>query len=607
MMINRKVTMKSIDVLLLQAALIDISAFFNTSIEKDMAYVMSRIKHEKLSFLGITLPSFAKDFERSLELGYVSPELFRSFRKLRRSPLIPRFLSGITAHVFDNSGVVRADASIEAIDGIRQVCLMFNKPKMECTDDRKAKAIRSFLSCERDLRSIRPKSWRRLNDFVRISRMCFGRSLSELGCKAEQGMLLPRHGPGAVGEGLQGNAKFVFPEWSRRLERSFPEDMYAVPNWNHLSATRKWNVGASSKNDVKVVFVPKTLKTPRVIAIEPTNTQYCQQALASELVQRLENDHLTRGRINFSTSDHNRELARQSSKDRAFATLDMSEASDRVHAGLVYYMLSSNSSARDAAFACRTKYASLPNGMRIPLVKFASMGSALCFPIESMYHYVLCILGALEAESLRCNYRNVRRVSRSITVFGDDLIVPSTWRVYVENVLGEAGCVVNRKKSFSNGYFRESCGLDAYKGSIVTPVYIRTQAPTRRSDADRLVSYTASANLFYKKGFWTVARTMREYVESITGPLPHYRDNISALGWYSFTGAYSIERWNAHLMRFETRGLVPKAPTYKDPIDGASRLLKFFLTRGEDPVGIENEESVRRFSLALRQRWIVPC
>lgn len=613
--------MKSVELLLTDAILSDIGIVLHTSIDRDSKYIESRFEHEGWSFLAITLPTFAKDFERSLEQGYVSPDLFRSFSKLRERPLIPKFLSGITAHVFDDSGIVRTDASIMAIDGIRQVCLAFNKPKMECSDDRKAKAIQSYIQCERDLRSIRPLSWIHYRDFIRVSNMLFGNLCSDIEHKLDEHLLKPKHGPGAVADRITGNSKYCSRKWSRRIDRYFPFDRYGVPSWNDPSllegsrgdhvSNRTGTVRSKDKtvldDTVRVIFVPKTLKSPRVIAIEPIHHQFVQQALMKELVEQIENDRTLRFGIHFTSSERNRNLARESSRHRKYATLDMSEASDRVHAGLAYSMFRFYPKLARSIFSCRTKYAQLPNGVKIPLVKFSSMGSALCFPIESMFHYTLSIIGILRARSLPLTFKSILKIKRELCVFGDDLVIPIDAVSSVIEVLESAGCKVNQKKSFSTGFFRESCGVDAYKGHIVTPVYLRRQAPRHRRDVSEIVSYVASANLFYKKGYWKTAQFMRLFLESLIGTLPHVEDTSQLLGWTSVLRSKTIGRWNKILHRFETFGFIPKIQNRPDKIDGYDRLFKFFLNRTEYPTEQGSyERSAIRDTLVLRPRWRTP-
>jgi hypothetical protein len=264
--------MKSTELLLITAMLTDVGIATHTSIVRDVTTVTSRFEHEGLSFLTITLPTFAKDFERSLEQGRITSNEFRSFSKLRSSRLIPRFLSGIVSNVFDRDGVLRTDASVESIDGVRQICLAYNKLKQECTDERQAQAIRSFRKCEDDLRSFRPKSWTYGRSFDLIVRMCFGELFSKLECKLLRGDLTPKHGPGAVMERIHSNDKYRRKVWSDRLERYFPADTHLFCNAEDLlSATGKRELSYSKGNSdaVRVIFVPKTQKSPRVIAIEP--------------------------------------------------------------------------------------------------------------------------------------------------------------------------------------------------------------------------------------------------------------------------------------------------------------------------------------------------
>jgi hypothetical protein len=82
---------------------------------------------------------------------------------------------------------------------------------------------------------------------------------------------------------------------------------------------------------VKVCFVPKTASKPRVIAIEPVAMQYMQQAIADWIRPLIESKgRFTAGHVNFRDQTVNSNFARSSSIDGKYATLDMSDASDRV-------------------------------------------------------------------------------------------------------------------------------------------------------------------------------------------------------------------------------------------------------------------------------------
>jgi len=221
----------------------------------------------------------------------------------------------------------------------------------------------------------------------------------------------------------------------------------------------------------------------------------------------------------------------------------------------------------------------LPNGNVVTLKKFASMGSAVCFPIEAMVFFILCLLAGHITTNSRITKQSISELSSLITVFGDDLIIPVSWRYVCQNLLESIGLKVNHQKSFSDGHFRESCGTDAYNGHIVTPVYVRRLAPSSRRDTEEIVSFVATANNLYNKGYWQTAKFMREFLEDLIGPLPHVKDTSSLLGWRSFLGSYSVSRWNKALCRFEEKGFTLSTKKRSDPIEGPAQLFKYLLGR----------------------------
>lgn len=604
--------MKRTAVLLLNEIIKDVGLMCNTSIGRDLTYVRSRVEEEGLSFLTITLPTFAKDLERCLEQGFLDSAAFRAFRKKSvKYGSIPAFLSGMMTKIFNIDGSVRTDCSVEAIDGIRQICLVFNKTKKECSDARKAQALDAYKRCEQDIATFRIQKHDSLDLFDRVSQLAFGRLFCNVESKLFGCSLLPKHGPGAVADGLYGNDKYRSLHWTLRLERWFPVDSYLFHNaggWVESGHHVEY-LQPSDEPPVKVVFVPKTQKTPRVIAIEPTWMQYCQQALMRELVDGCETDRLLKGSIHFTDSTINGRLARESSVTRTFATLDLSEASDRVHASLVHRLMIKYRSLSNAVFSCRTKCARLPNGETIRLKKFASMGSALCFPFEAFVFYTLAVIGIAKARSLTINKRTVENISSQLHVFGDDLIVPADAVSFVIRELESVGLKVNMRKTFVSGYFRESCGVDAYKGYLVTPVYVRTEPPSGKQDANQISSYVASSNLFYEKGYWKTAKFMRESILDRVGPFPHVRERSSLLGYRSFLGTFSVERWNKRKQRYEVRGIELHTKSVADVLEENRRLMKFFLTRGNNDVPIELESlnrSTRRGSVYTKIRWNTP-
>jgi hypothetical protein len=425
---------------------------------------------------------------------------------------------------------------------------------------------------------------------------------------------IPRHGPGATSEGASGNQKYDWSYWHDRLEPYFPLIDNAYPLGTPFDSKELEKVTILSEEDeipVRVISVPKTLKSPRIIAIEPCCMQYAQQGILRVLLEAIESNDLSAGHVNFTDQSINQSLAMKASSTGQLATIDLSDASDRVPHDLAMEMFSANPILKDSIEACRSTRAKLPNGTIVsPLKKFASMGSALCFPVEAMYFYTICVVALLADRKLPVTRSNVKSVTRDVYVYGDDIIVPSTNAVTVLDYLQKYNCKVNVNKTFVSGNFRESCGVDAYKGYEVTPTYIRRERPTNRQQADRLISYVATANLFYKKGYWRTASFMFKICERILGPLPYVSETSPGLGRISFLGYRTAERWSRKLHCPEVRAWVPRGVNRTDHLEGYGALMKAFL-KLEDlknlPVSrdaLHLEHSALHGAVALTRRWL---
>lgn len=581
--------MKSLDatpyVALLSAMLNDLSIACRTSMERDLMTIKSRFEHEGLSFLTITLPAFGKCFEQALEEGQIDPTKFAGFKAASKVPF-PAFLQGLVGQVFTSEGVLQDAPNPDAVEGIRQICLAFNKIKLECTLGRRKAAEKQFLATEREVSGFRLARYEQHEVFARVARLLFGNIFGCLSNKLDSLQIVPRHGPGSTYDKTYGNRKYLDKRWTMRLQKTFPFDWYKTfnPNESFELSSQSEGVGYEEiprreEPPVRVVFVPKTMKSPRVIAIEPVWTQEVQQGLMREFVELLETDKVTKGHVNFSDQGINRNLAFNSSKSRAFATIDLSEASDRVHPSLVAQMFKSFPSLSRAVFSCRSERAILPSGIEISLKKFASQGSALCFPVEAMVFYSIVVSALLKHRNLPLTFRSVRNCARDAFVYGDDIIVPNAEVSVVIEQLEAAGLKVNRKKTFSKGYFRESCGMDAFMGVNVTPVYFRHPLPSSTRDADKIVGSVSTANLLYKKGYWKTAALLRSLIEEVTGVVPHVPDDSSVMGWHSVQQVASVHRWNRGLHRFEVKGAKLKISKVKDPLDGYRAMHKWSTTR----------------------------
>ena len=586
---------------------------------RDLLTLRSRVEDEGVSFLTITLPKFGSDFEQCLELGFIDPKCFRSFRKHKR---IPAFLRGMLGQVFDketgriidNVKTTRPPEYIAClVDCVRQICHAFKKIKLPCTQKRVQKALQGYVDNEHALEMF-SLSGEDSTAFSRVSSVLWDNIM--VGLRLDDA--IPRHGPRATAESYTTNQKYRFGRWHERLEPYFPlvDNAFSTSIGEFCFISNELNdvqyVPASAEQPVKVVQVPKTLKAPRIIAVEPACMQFAQQAIRGLLYDVLQSHKLTSGHINFDDQTVNQKHAMISSKDGLLATIDLSDASDRVPHDLALEMFSGNPELRDAIDACRSTSAKLPDGRKIsPLRKFASMGSSLCFPVEAMYFYTICVMAMLNFRDLPVSHENCFSVSRDIYIYGDDIIVPVECTASVIDHLHKYNCKVNTDKTFYRGKFRESCGADCYDGIIVTPIYVRSEPPISRQQASNLISWTDTANLFFKKGYIRTSQLMFSRVEKYLGRLPSVHENSGVLGRHHHWDYRPPLKFNRRLQQLEMRCWIAQ-PVYRtDPLDGYAALWKSLsklnqLKELDEPRDKWHLERTARFHAVTLKRGGVP-
>jgi hypothetical protein len=583
-----------------------------TSAVMDWKTVQHRVKHEGLSFLTITLPAFGKDFERSLELGQVENHLFStstSWKKGRGG--LPLFLGGFLSQVFDTtSGKLLNDPNIDAILSVRQLTLMFSKIFLPCSDARTRKAMDGYIQCELDIRrcdSSRPGFLNR--DFSAASQALFARAFSEVDRKVYHTEVIPKHGPGATADNLSGNRKYEQRTWTTRLEKIFPAGEFLLPNWSYYDHMEEVDIREPGQEEpVKVIPVPKTLKTPRIIAKEPTCMQYMQQAILPEILESLRNDKFLRDMLGFDDQTPNQRMALKGSLYGSLATLDLSEASDRVSNQLVVLMLKNHPHLHGAVQATRSMLADVPGHGVIPLAKFASMGSALTFPVEAMVFLAITISAISKSLSLPVSRELLQELHGRVRIYGDDIIVPVDHVHVVIAELEAFGLKVNTGKSFWNGKFRESCGKEYYDGYDVSIVKVRREFPTSRQCVAEVISLVSLRNQLYYGGYWQTVKWLDGLIGKMIHHFPVVEPTSSALGRFSYLRGYETQRIDERLHAPRVRGwsVTPVIPA--DKLDGMGALLKFFLKRGGLPSVDEKhlERAGRAQSLQLKLGWVQP-
>jgi hypothetical protein len=588
----------------------ELAGWCHTSTTRDFKTLTSRIEDEGTSFLTITLPNYGKAFESALERGYVDTTGFTAFRSERGG--LPTFLSGFLCQVFDEeSGYLLPEPSIDSIFAIRFLTSLFAKIELPCSHSREYRAMQGYVECEKELDEWESTAHPTLfEEFRRVSRVLFADVFTAVDSDIYSGNIQPKHGPGSTADGLMGNQKFRQLEWTQRLEEIFPYGEYCLPNWRHwrlLDHVKFLEPGM--ERPVKVISVPKTLKTPRIIAMEPTCMQFMQQAVSQRLVSELESPHWPlQGTVGFSDQLPNREMARRASRTGHLATLDLSEASDRVSNRLVTELFADHPWLHQAVQATRSSRAEVSAlGLCLPkLSKFASMGSALCFPVEAMVFLTIAVIGWSKSTGIRATRENIKsELLGNVRVYGDDIIVPTDCALSVISALEAYGFKINGGKSFWKGKFRESCGGDYFDGEDVTPIRLKKPFPKSRQDAREAKSLVEFRNHLYLRGMWKTASYLDERIERLLVQYPIVEATSPCLGRLSFL-PYLPGKFDRNTHSPRVRGWVLQPVFRENLVENEYALLKCL----SSPLMAEDvrhlERSGRPVCVTLNKRWVSP-
>lgn len=286
--------------------------------------------------------------------------------------------------------------------------------------------------------------------------------------------LTPQHGPGAVFPSHSPSCKSKFTVCTP-IEEYYPYDSHF--NCVHNVGMEDLVSHSSPRIDqiiARLTAVPKDSRGPRLICVHPKEAVWIEQGQRHVLEHAIERHPLTAGRINFVDQKVNGRLALSSSLDQEYSTLDLKEASDRIALELVRYLF-----GYTANILCcsRASHVQLLDRRLLELRMFAPMGNALTFPVESLVFWALVRAGILCRYGINCN---------DVYVFGDDIIVPTKYYDGAIYGLIQAGLIPNYNKTFRKGFFRESCGVDAYRGKDVTPHRMKVRGVNSYSDGESL-------------------------------------------------------------------------------------------------------------------------
>lgn len=550
-------------------------AYPKSEYRRDAREIERRAGHEGIQFLTRTLPSLAKAVDKALSNGTaLSVDGF----KRRKDSQVPLFMGWLIEQIFDDQGNERSDASGAMLMLLRQVLYFAYKLELPLDEKQCDEVIRTFKSTDADLPDQVVGQSAACDWIIRTGR---GLIVQVLGGTDPMENLHPHHGPGAVSTREKSWQKRHFWRYYHGLHSVFCFAEHFVYNLAHLSLDYVTDLGTLSLEEfpegtAKVVLVPKDSRGPRLISCEPLEYQWIQQGLKDTMVQTIESHPLTAGRVNFASQQINRDLALQASKDGLMVTLDMKDASDRVSKVLVEHLFPDTWTR--ALLGARTTATILPCGERVELKKFAPMGSATCFPVEAI------VFWALSVASIMYTRPDItrREAASSVYVYGDDIICSKKDHLAILQYLPQFGLRFNEGKCCTSRSFRESCGWDAYHGTLVTPLRLKKRWSRHLVDT-RLESWVALANNLNDKGLYHMA----ECVRSLTG-LAHklpYSDKPSSEAILCFCDNRKTarqlnrnqslrRRYNKHLQRWETYGLACRPRVLDAGALGYSEMLR---------------------------------
>lgn len=555
--------------ILLEHLLLDAGSALGFSAKRDIETLWERYDKEGLPFLTITLPRLDDLLVAGLRDGQLP-----SYEGWLSRCAYPEFLRGIWGLIFSRDGALLSNPSIPAIRWLRQISRLHKKIFEVCEPERVEAEISQFKTTDSSLPS-RAEIRASIDPYARkVAQLLFGKLIGEALATVGDG----KHGPGAVSEHFGVNERWGFDSISYNIEALVGPE-YFRSSWIDLLERPP----SIQEVPARLIAVPKTAVKPRLISIEPAYNQFVQQALQLRLKDLLERGDFA---CSYTYQHHNQRMALQGSIDGKIATIDLSEASDRVSLALVEELFGFNPSFIRYLKLSRSRFVQTEDDDLILLNKFASMGSALTFPVESMVFMalVVTVLCRMRGDFSERTIKSYRKRSGTLSIYGDDIIIPVDAYPNVVQSLTSLGMKVNESKSFSKGEFRESCGVDAFAGRVVTPAYARAYLPASRAESNALVKASALRNQLYDK--FGYIRTVA-HLDSLIGAIVRYPSiphGMDGIGRWSDDPDYSFCRWNPTLYRREWRLPTLVGIKRRDPIDSYSALNKSLRTSlNEDP------------------------
>jgi len=414
---------------------------------------------------------------------------------------------------------------------MRQICLFTYKSKShEVTKEAELAAIEGFKNRNALCSSYSYRHYAQkasmMNDYGRVlklARLLAGMVVD----RADFRNIRPSHGPGAVSDAKRG-----YDKWSkldsgttRLCDKYYPMSDWNVPTpawFDHQAARYTHSV-------CKLAIVPKDKRGPRVICTQPVGLMWIQQGQLRSLNKAIESSAILKtnrlingessSSIQFDNQEQNGSLALESSRTREFSTIDLKDASDLISWGLVRYLF--NKSNVQFLAASRAMHVRIQNRELVKLHMYAPMGSAMCFPVESLVFWCVAAAATYVQRGVTYEYLGSGSASKflrsnlaEVFVFGDDVLVRRESCKFVCECFEFLGFKPNYGKTFSEGLYRESCGVDAYGGERLDIARLQCLTLTSMSDVYATIDL---ANRARQRGLASLADYLESQVETYLG------------------------------------------------------------------------------------------
>jgi hypothetical protein len=627
-------------------------------LKRDLQTLKQRFENEGYGFLTVALPALDEAILIGLSTRkFTCPTGF----KVIRGGAIPRFLSGMLCEVFDPiTGMLKDDIDICVLKTVRNILRFFKKMRLSPEDEEilHKKAVNEFFQC--DIVAGQVILPDREYDLIgRVSKLI----LNNLNSKDVSNATY-KHGPGAVEEGYRANQKWYalsnalrseavdtttygLDIWARfhdryssshlcdeayrsthvggRIERSGLQVGFGNGSRNHRIKPNGVSLfGGASGRNARLISVLKNSTSRRTITVEPMLNQFIQQGLNTLLREAISECKVLSNCLALTDQSKNQVLALEGSLLDNWATIDLKSASDLLSVKLVESVFRHHGLFFDHMMDCRSVgvYCDLTETKH--LNKFAGMGNALTFPVQSICFAVISIAAILDSWGKTPTYSKVRQASRLIRVYGDDIIIDSRYAQQCVNWLHNVGLKVNVKKSFLEGNFKESCGVEAYKGVDITPLYIKHRPDDGVADPSIIAGFVSLSNSLWMEGLYETSTCLRTEVEERLGySLPLVARESGLLGWHSRVDTSFAHKWCKRTQQLLVRAPRLASVKREDRISGYAALLKclskanslkkddsgfatwidrVFPLAGDDPDHLNSTPI--RYKSRIKQRWV---